>query len=93
MTEPIHKKEVTLICPICGKSWTEPSLEAFLRKVNKAWRAWEPLPNYIEAILKKQNNLETLKKKLEDKGFLLIFCGDCAQATTAAAIRGILEVG
>jgi len=85
--------EVTLICPVCGTTWTEPSLEKFLEHVRAAWEHWRPLPAYVESSLQKANDPKRLEQLLEERGYLFCFCRNCAVAAMIASARNVLEVG
>lgn len=89
---PSQRKGITLICPICGESWLEPSIESLMEKARKAWHYWRPLPEGIEKQIREWNNPERIKRILKEKGFLSAFCNNCALATTVASAKTILEV-
>jgi len=80
---------IKMVCPRCGSTWYEESLEAVLKKVEGKWGAWEPyMTKQQRRMVALYNNSERLKEILKKKGHLKMFCIGCAIDITRRLSHG-----
>lgn len=73
--------EAKLICPHCGNESIVKDIGLFINMNEKAWELLEllikKLPEDMRNEVAKKNNVHNLKKELEEKGHLRVFCSPC----------------